>query len=411
MIAAQNGAYMRLFSENLKLSASFATLEYVVLFFDTIVRSLISSRKAYQTLASGASRQPSASTVDAIDTVTLTPENYPAVRFWYKEDMKDERAKRRIEDKKNGRRGLLFKRKNVNFWFLQNVDGTPVHNSTVSSLRAEAKLIWSGMCEDYGPMGLLWSSVPVKRRMEFWLKLENKYPLLRLCANHYKANSVASEDYTHWHKTRYPNRDGALDSGSTSRKRRRAALPVHARKSQRRGSRSRRVSMLRIEDDDEDDEAVEEVRVGRESNDYEEDDDGDNEVHEGDGEDHEGDDEVHDDESEDRDGDESEDRALVESEDRDSNKFEDHVDEEHDNDGDEVDDGSSNGEDEDEGVNNNLKVIPDPESDATPSTRPKPSEQKLSSLMRGPSNTRVISDVNGDATVCLVSIRLPPYSR
>lgn len=141
MIAAQNGAYMRLFSENLKLSASFATLEYVVLFFDTIVRSLISSRKAYQTLASGASRQPSASTVDAIDTVTLSPENYPAVRFWYKEDMKDERAKRRIEDKKNGRRGLLSKRKNVNFWLLQNVDGTPVHNSTVSSLRAEAKLI------------------------------------------------------------------------------------------------------------------------------------------------------------------------------------------------------------------------------------------------------------------------------
>ena len=30
MIAAQNDAYMRLFSQNLKLSASLATLEYVV---------------------------------------------------------------------------------------------------------------------------------------------------------------------------------------------------------------------------------------------------------------------------------------------------------------------------------------------------------------------------------------------
>jgi hypothetical protein len=146
-------------------------------------------------------------------------------------------VRHRNEDNlKNGCCRHLSKCKNVNFWFLQKEDGTLVHSSTVTSIQVAAKLIWSGMCYEYRPMGLLWSSVPVKRRLEFWLKLKNEYPLLRLCTNHYKADSVAIEDYTHWHKSYYPNCDGALNSKSASCKRRRAALPVHARKSQWCGS-------------------------------------------------------------------------------------------------------------------------------------------------------------------------------
>ena len=41
--------------------------------------------------------------------------------------------------------------------------------------------------------------------MEYWLDIEAKYPILQFCDNHYKANSIAISDYSHWHSSRYPD--------------------------------------------------------------------------------------------------------------------------------------------------------------------------------------------------------------
>jgi hypothetical protein len=129
----------------------------------------------------------------------------------------------------------------------------------VTSLWAEAKVIWTGMCDEYGPMGLPWSSVLAKHHLEFWLKLEHVYLLLRLCTNHYKADAMATRDYTHWYKAWFsPTR--ALHS--SLQKRRHATKPVHVRKSRCSSSLLRCMSWPRIEDDNEDDDAVEaEVEV------------------------------------------------------------------------------------------------------------------------------------------------------
>jgi hypothetical protein len=84
-----------------------------------------------------------------------------------------------------------------------------VDGKTATKLRAKAKEIWAEMCKDHGPMGLPWTKIPAKRRVEFCIKLESKFLVLRLCTDHYKANTVATSDYSHWYQSRYPETEAA----------------------------------------------------------------------------------------------------------------------------------------------------------------------------------------------------------
>ena len=54
-------------------------------------------------------------------------------------------------------------------------------------------------------MGLPSSSIPHARQLEIYVKLECAFPYLRLCALHYKSHAVATSDYAHWYKNRYPD--------------------------------------------------------------------------------------------------------------------------------------------------------------------------------------------------------------
>ena len=136
-------------------------------------------------------KTPVVSTAVYEDPPPLNANDYPEVKYWYKNYSK-ENTKRRKPSSVGRGNNRASPDANVSFWFLYNADGTPVNNGTVSSLRADAKLIWASMCEDHGPMGLPWSDVLVKHRFEFWLRLDYLHPLLRLCANHYKANAIAT---------------------------------------------------------------------------------------------------------------------------------------------------------------------------------------------------------------------------
>lgn len=178
------------------------------------------------------------------DTPALNAKDYPAVTFWYKKQRRNSTEP---------------------FSFLQRSDGSNVDNDVLTSVRADAKLIWTAMSEDYGPMGLPWTSVLAKRRLDFWLRLERVHPFLRLCANHYKADAITTSDYTHWYNAHI-------------HKRQRPVTPVTTRKVRRTSSLSRR-SRRRIEDDeDEDDDIVEnDVDVGEENVDNEENDEGNSE--------------------------------------------------------------------------------------------------------------------------------------
>jgi hypothetical protein len=128
-------------------------------------------------------------------------ENYPTINFWYKKQRGKEITRRRLtqQTSNSGSSRCTSQDENSTFWFLQNVDGTVVDRDIVTSMHKTARLVWTCMSDEHRPMGLPWKSVHTKHCLEFWLRLEHMYPFLHLCANHYKADAVATEDYTHWY--------------------------------------------------------------------------------------------------------------------------------------------------------------------------------------------------------------------
>jgi hypothetical protein len=241
-------------------------------------------RKAYNTVVRGEDRSNSASAsavgkshavikedVEATDPTPLNVDDYPAVQYWYQSEHRAEKARRDAEDKKNARPT----RKNASFWFLEDSEGVKINNNTVDSLRAEAKVIWNEICDDHGPIGLPWSSVSHKLRVEYLKKLEREFPFLRLCADHYKATAVATTDYTRWYKLRYPKAE-------SSRKWPRAKMR-NPRRSQRRRTSSRRVTRQRADEEDEEmSEMLDETSANDEKEDNEEEEDIDQEDEDGD---------------------------------------------------------------------------------------------------------------------------------
>jgi hypothetical protein len=88
--------------------------------------------------------------------------------------------------------------KDVVFWHFQHADGTVITHEEQLKIQAESKKIWATQCEK-GTIRSLWTTISPMQQLEFYLKMEAKFPLLRLCKDHYKAETIAFSDYSHWH--------------------------------------------------------------------------------------------------------------------------------------------------------------------------------------------------------------------
>ena len=149
--------------------------------------------------------------------------------------------------------------KNVAFWYFQEEDGTELSNKAVEGIRASAKTIWWDLCDQNNrtPIGGPWGKVSPRHQLQYFLRIEAKYPILRLCENHYKAESIPHRDYTHWYSVclkHYEGKKAEEEAGkadeaqkkSKPQKRTHSASPTRVRKSRRRGESD-------VDDDNEDD--------------------------------------------------------------------------------------------------------------------------------------------------------------
>ena len=206
------------------------------------------------------------------DTTPENPKDYPKISYWRKRTYLDEKNRRQEFSKSGQASGRKRKRKtgkNVSFWHFQHADGTVLDPEDIKEIRRESKKIWRGMCERYGPIGAPWTTISPNRQMEFYVKIEDKFPILRLGENHYKADTIAFSDYSHWYNKRYPddpddndndNEDEDEDDPDPApapkpvrcrkRKRTRTASPVKARRHVRK--KARRAKPVQVEDEDED---------------------------------------------------------------------------------------------------------------------------------------------------------------
>ena len=199
-------------------------------------------RQAYETLATSRGRPRSHTPLEPIcDTPPLNPKDYPKVEYWTKKSHRDAVNEREEFGKKKrkgkSRRGHRPRGdvENICFWHFQYEDGTVLDGPTVAEIRRESKKIWRRLCQDRR-IGAPWSSIDPTHQMKFIVEIEAKFPLLRLCDNHYKAESIAYTDYSHW----YDNWHSPEKVRARKCKRELAACSTRPRKSQRRSQSSQR---------------------------------------------------------------------------------------------------------------------------------------------------------------------------
>lgn len=162
----------------------------------------MSYRKVYQTLVSTARTSSGPSETAIQDTPPLDREDYPDVKYWRKLEATNAKRKRgEFDTDKPAQKGRPPKAeaKNVAFRFLQDEDGNELPYEDLEQIRADAKVIWSDLCDANGPIGGPWRKVSPRHQLQFYLRIEAKHSILRLCDNHYKAESIATCDYTHWY--------------------------------------------------------------------------------------------------------------------------------------------------------------------------------------------------------------------
>ena len=137
--------------------------------------------------------------------------------------------------------GRPNRNENLTFWHFQHSDGRVLEGNEVSAICCESKKIWRGLCNRYGPIGAPWSTISLDRQLEFYIKIDEKFPILCLCEHQYKAETIAFADYSHWYDKIYPyagEEDIKPVSYKTtrtgSRKHTRTASPMKTRQSAKR---------------------------------------------------------------------------------------------------------------------------------------------------------------------------------
>ncbi|KAF8267181.1 hypothetical protein EI94DRAFT_1701207 [Lactarius quietus] len=164
-----NGLKPRIHAENVVLNLCNESLE-----------------KAYNKLVASRGTMPNTVTEDLEEpTPSEDRTNYPNIIYWYKHE---QLAERRHVNKTGCSMGPWLP-----------IVGRMKTRQQVRKTRAKAKSQWLALCKKYGDVGLPWTNVSPNYQLEFFVKMEYKFPLLHLCDGHYKTEAVAFADYSHWH--------------------------------------------------------------------------------------------------------------------------------------------------------------------------------------------------------------------
>ena len=142
------------------------------------------------------------------DTTPENPKDYLKISYWRKHTYLDEKNRQQEFSKLgqvSGHKRKCKTGKNMSFWHFQHTDSTVLDPEDVKEIRRELKKIWQGMCERFGPIGAPWTTISPNCQMEFYVKIEAKFPILWLSENHDKADTIAFSDYSHWYDKRYPD--------------------------------------------------------------------------------------------------------------------------------------------------------------------------------------------------------------
>src|SRR6266851_881906 len=131
----------------------------------------------------------------------LSCANYPQVKFWTKEEWDNHKSCIKDASRLNSKvpehssKGL-----NMTALYIENEDGTPVPGATVGQMRGVARTVWINLF-DRGKAPLSWGKASLEATNLYHSELERRWGLLCLCKNHWKADALATANYSQWYLT------------------------------------------------------------------------------------------------------------------------------------------------------------------------------------------------------------------
>lgn len=129
---------------------------------------------------------------------------YPNVRFWAKQEWKDYEASRKDSSDlvvTSGARGpaRAAMGENVRVQYVEHADGKMVYGGMATEIRDHARRIWRGLWSR-GLAPRTWGAATQEVEDAFIRSMEERFPVLNFCDNHWKAQAIATANYSQWHK-------------------------------------------------------------------------------------------------------------------------------------------------------------------------------------------------------------------
>lgn len=160
--------------------------------------------------------------------VAYSRSKYPMIKYWTRQEWKEVESQQKGSSEVAGSRGggRSSKGENVMTLYVETEKGESVSGTTAAYIRDFARSIWRGFYER-GVAPKTWGQVSKDVQDEYIREMEGKWEELRYCEHHWKANHIATNNYSQWFlsfdkkkKGLQDNEESSDDSKPTGKKRR-----------------------------------------------------------------------------------------------------------------------------------------------------------------------------------------------
>ena len=140
------------------------------------------------------------SAIEPEDPLPLQQADFPDVKFWYKRDWMDSDERKACKGSQEGSRGKtrLAKNINVSMRFVEKEDGQVVDGDRASEMRIFARSVWVTFVE-LGIEPSSWGQANMDIKKTYFCEMNKRFYELRLCHSNWKADHIATGQYSRWH--------------------------------------------------------------------------------------------------------------------------------------------------------------------------------------------------------------------
>jgi hypothetical protein len=144
----------------------------------------------------------------------LKREDYPAVKYWYKQDWL-------IHLKNSGNttdmgmairgKSLIAKGINKTVKYIEDIEGNPVDGYKVRDIRSHARAIWASF-QTIGRLPSSWGKADAETASVYRREMRLKFSEFTLCENDWKADLLATESYPSWYSNHIKSNEVKAES-------------------------------------------------------------------------------------------------------------------------------------------------------------------------------------------------------